>query len=135
MDKIELAVELHKKGYNCAQAVACAYAEEVGLDEAVLYKIAEGFGGGLGCAKGQCGALSGAAIIAGLVKSDGDTDHPGQTKKETCSESRAMLMYFKEHAKAIICSEIKGAGSGVPLTSCSDCVRIGAETVKEVLGL
>ena len=33
MTKKELALEYHKKGYNCAQAVACAFCEELGVSE------------------------------------------------------------------------------------------------------
>ncbi len=134
LNKVELAQKLHREGYNCAQSVACVFADELGMDASLLYKMAEGFGGGLGCAKGQCGALSGAALVAGLLKSDGDTENPGGTKKETTAKSREMLAYFKENAQAIICYDIKGAGSGVALTSCPDCIRIGVEAVIKVLG-
>ena len=48
MTKKELALEYHKKGYNCAQAVACAFCEELGVSETEMYKIAEGFGLGMG---------------------------------------------------------------------------------------
>ena len=40
MTKKELALEYHKKGYNCAQAVACAFCEELGVSETEMYKIA-----------------------------------------------------------------------------------------------
>ena len=33
------AVELHKKGYNCAQAVACNYCDLFGLDEETVYRM------------------------------------------------------------------------------------------------
>ena len=39
----EKALELHAKGYNCAQAVVCAFKDKLDTDEKVLYKIAEGF--------------------------------------------------------------------------------------------
>ena len=44
MTKKELALEYHKKGYNCTQAVACAFCGEFGVSEEEMYKIAEGFG-------------------------------------------------------------------------------------------
>lgn len=135
MTKIELADQKHRAGYNCAQAVACVFAEEVGMDEALLYKVCEGFGGGLGCAKGQCGALSGAVVLAGIINSDGDIDHPAQTKAATTKLSAAMLKIFTEKAGALICGDIKGAGQGKPLTSCADCITIAVEAVQEVLGL
>lgn len=37
-----------RNGYNCAQAVACAFAEEAGVDKATVFRIAEGFGSGMG---------------------------------------------------------------------------------------
>ena len=33
MTKKELAIALHDKGYNCAQAVVCAFSDELGIDE------------------------------------------------------------------------------------------------------
>ena len=31
--RIQKTIELHDQGYNCAQAVACAYCDLVGIDE------------------------------------------------------------------------------------------------------
>lgn len=135
MTKVELADQKHRSGFNCAQSVACVFAEEVGMDEAVLYKVCEGFGAGLGCMKGQCGALSGAVVLAGVVNSDGDIEHPAQTKAATTKLSAAMLKIFEEKAGALICKEIKGIDSGKPITSCADCITIAVEAVQEVLGL
>ena len=44
--KVEKALELHGKGYNCAQAVACSFCEEFGVDQETMFKISEGFGFG-----------------------------------------------------------------------------------------
>ena len=41
MTKKELALEYHKKGYNCTQAVACAFCGEFGVSEEEMYKIAD----------------------------------------------------------------------------------------------
>ena len=43
MTRKEKAIELHDKGFNCAQAVACAFAEETGIPEeisALLHSLA-----------------------------------------------------------------------------------------------
>ena len=42
MDKKELAIAYHDKKFNCCQAVACAFAGEVGVSEEVLFKAGEG---------------------------------------------------------------------------------------------
>ena len=135
MNKEELAVKMHHDGYNCCQAVACAFADEVGLDEKLLYKMAEGFGGGMGTAKGVCGAISGAAMLAGLVHSDGNTDDPGKTKMNTTRAAGTMQRKFVEQAKRLYCIDIKTGNDGQMFTSCDDCIRIGVRVVQEVLGL
>lgn len=53
----DIAVIKRNSGYNCAQAVLCAYAEELRMDEKQLFALSEGFGSGLGCTLGTCGAL------------------------------------------------------------------------------
>ena len=69
MDRADLASAKHRNGFNCCQSVACVFADEVEIDESLLYKMGEGFGAGMGTTQGVCGALSGAAMLAGL-KSD-----------------------------------------------------------------
>ena len=131
MDRKEVAVEYFKNGYNCCQAVACAYAEKIGADETMLFKAGEGFGSGMGTANGVCGALSGAVMLAGMKNSDGS----GATKSETRKMAATMQKKFVERAKALICRDIKTGNNGGAFTSCEDCVRIAAEIVEEEVGL
>ena len=134
MDKKELAIALHDKKFNCCQAVACAFAEEVGIDEATLFKIGEGFGLGMGCMEGTCGALSGAIMLAGLKNSDGNTSAPA-TKADTYKLSKELLQKFVEKTGSSVCKELKGVETGKMLCSCSDCIKIGVEVAQEVLKL
>ena len=48
MDRADLASAKHRNGFNCCQSVACVFADEVGIDESLLYKMGEGFGAGMG---------------------------------------------------------------------------------------
>ncbi len=134
-ERAEKAAKLHREGYNCCQAVACVFADELGMDESLLYKIGEGFGGGMGTGKGVCGAMSGAAILAGLVHSDGNTDDPGNTKKTTMKQVGAMQRKFVEKAQRLYCIDIKTGNNGQMFTSCDDCIRYGVMVAEEVLGL
>lgn len=134
MDKKELAIALHDKKFNCCQAVACAFAEEIGIDEAILFKIAEGFGLGMGCMEGTCGALSGAIMLAGLKNSDGNIDAP-TTKADTYKLSKELLQKFVEKTGSSVCKELKGMETGKVLCTCPDCIKIGVEVAQEVLGL
>ena len=134
MDKKGLAIALHDKKYNCCQAVACAFCEEIGIDEQILFKIGEGFGLGMGGMEGTCGALSGAIMLAGLKNSDGNIDAPA-TKADTYKLSKELLLKFREKTGSTVCKELKGVETGKMLCSCPDCIRIGVEVVQEVLGL
>ena len=42
--KTEKAEQNHQKGYNCAQAVACAFSEEMGIDESTIFMMMVGHG-------------------------------------------------------------------------------------------
>ena len=44
----EKAVANHKKKYNCAQAVACAFCDKLGRDEKEVFEVMEAFGLGMG---------------------------------------------------------------------------------------
>lgn len=134
MTKKELAIAKHDIKFNCAQAVACAFAEEIGVDEKVLFTATEGFGLGMGGMEGTCGALSGAIMLAGLKNSDGNITDPG-TKAETYKLSKEMVNRFKEKCGSTICKELKGIETGKVLCSCPDCICNGVEVVQEVLGL
>ena len=67
MNRVERAAEYHKKGYNCAQAIVCAFCDKVGLDEETAFKVSEGLGLGVSDTYGTCGAVTGMALIMGIV--------------------------------------------------------------------
>ncbi len=134
MKKVEYADQMHNSKYNCCQAVACAYAEEVGMSKQDLFRMAEGFGFGFGCMEGICGALSGAVILAGVVNSDGNLEAPG-TKKDTYKLSKEMVRLFQEKTGGLICRDLKGIDTGVVLCTCPNCIKAGVEVAQEVLGL
>ena len=135
MNREDRAAMLHREGYNCCQAVACVFADAVGVDESLLYRVGEGFGAGMGTAKGVCGAVSGAAIIAGLVHSDGNISDPGNTKKVSTRAAGNIQRKFTEQAKRLYCIDIKTGNNGQMFTSCADCIRIAVRLTEEELGL
>ena len=134
MTKKELAIALHDRKFNCCQAVACAFAQEVGVDVPTLFKAGEGFGAGMGCMNGTCGALSGAMLLAGFKNSDGNIDAPA-TKADTYKLSRELFARFEEKCGSTICRELKGLDTGKVLCTCPDCIMNGVEVVEEVLKL
>ena len=134
MTKKELAIAYHDKGYNCAQAVICAFSEELGVSEEILFKAAEGFGLGMGCMNGTCGAVSGAVMAAGFKNSTGNFDGP-KSKLDTYKLSKQNLESFEEKNGSVTCRELKGVDTGTVLRSCPGCIEDAVDLVSEVLEL
>lgn len=130
-ERQERAIALHNKGYNCAQAVACTYCDLFGLDEETAYKMAEGFGLGMGMME-VCGALTGGFLLAGCRLSAG-TAAPGRTKAQTYRKTRAMGEEFAAKHGTILCRELKGVETGKVLLPCPDCIREGCALVEKML--
>ena len=63
MNRAERAAEYHKKGYNCAQAIVCAFCDKAGLDEETAFKVSEGLGLGVSDTYGTCGAVTGMLLL------------------------------------------------------------------------
>ncbi len=130
-DRVQKAMENHKKGYNCCQAVACAYADLVGVDEETMFRVAEGFGAGMGGLEGVCGAISGAVMLAGLKTSTGNLENPN-SKGKTYLESKEILERFKEKNQSIICKELKGIETKKILRTCAGCIQDAAQIAEEM---
>ncbi len=116
MDRAEKALEVkHQMGINCCQAVLLAYKNELGKSEEELLRLGSGFGGGMGCAEGTCGALVG-AVMAASLRGNADT-HKNRTSAQILTE-------FKNTCGGeTICGKIKGIGTGKVLCACDDCIK------------
>ena len=122
MDRKEQAVELKHNGYNCSQAVLCAFADKLSLHEEELKQLGASFGVGMGCMEGTCGALIAAEMILGLKKYEG---------KPILRDAAALHKAFVEKCGASICKDLKGRDTGVVLCECDDCVRNAVEIIQE----
>ena len=100
-----IAEELFREGYNCAQAVLIAFCDLTGLEKETAAKTAVSFGGGLGRMREVCGAVSGAAMVLGLVRGCADpTDHAAKTAHYHLVQEFAQR--FKEKNGSVICREL-----------------------------
>lgn len=129
MTRYEIAVENHKKGYNCAQAVLCAFSDKLGLDEDTLFRLSEAFGGGMGGTQGVCGAVSGMVFVAGALKSKGTEALPETGKKESYAFAARLMREFEERVGSAICADIKGKC----LLSCDGCIEEAVRILEENL--
>lgn len=111
------AMELFRKGYNCSQAVLCAFTEDLGLDIDTASRLASSFGGGMGRMREVCGAVSGMFMVAGLAC--GYSDPKAYEEKAQHYERIQMLANeFKKLNGSIICRVLLGLSaseSGNPI--------------------
>lgn len=103
MDRAEKAAALFTGGYNCAQAVFAAFADEFGLDEALAARLACGLGGGVGRMREVCGAVSAAAMVLGM--------RHGPDKAAAYPVIQDFCACFKAETGSIVCRELL-AGTG-----------------------
>ena len=145
MDHGLRAQELFKEGYNCSQAVVCAFTDLTGLDEATAARLSSSFGGGLGRMREVCGAVSGMAMILGLAgKADNPADHAARTENYAAVQDCANT--FKEKFGSIICADLLSKKRNVEMPEpsernaeyyakrpCAKAVAYAAETLGKYL--
>ena len=117
MTKKELGISFFKQGYNCAQAVVLAFADEIGIDENSAVKLISGFGGGFGRMREVCGAVSG--MVAVLSYKEGYVDPTDNvTKMALYTKIQNLMNKFKNENGSYICGELlslpDGASSSIP---------------------
>ncbi len=107
MTKKDKAMALFHEGYNCAQAVVGAFAEETKIDFETLMKIAAPFGGGMGRLREVCGAVSGMFMVTGLLYGY-DSPDDKEAKKELYTRVQSLAFKFKAQNGSYICRELLG---------------------------
>lgn len=130
--RVDLAIEKHKSGYSCSQAIACAYCDLIGIDEETAFRMTEGLSLGMGGMEGTCGAVAAACLVAGAKNSTVQMGEPG-SKGSTNKLTKEIVRRFKEESGSVICKELKGIETGVAAKPCSECVRDAARILEEVV--
>lgn len=103
-EKLKAAGAAYGNGCTCSQAVFCAFAEELGMEEETAYRIMEGFGGGFGAMQEVCGAFCAAAAVISFHTSSGSMD--GASKGRTYRAVRRAAEIYKNEYGSIRCREI-----------------------------
>lgn len=104
-DKLKTAAKSYGKGYTCSQAVFCAYAGDMGIDEITACRMMEGFGGGMGGLQEVCGALAAASAIIGYYSCDG-TPQSGEKRRLTYQKVQQAAELFRREYGGITCREV-----------------------------
>lgn len=105
MTRAEKAKAYFEEGYNCAQAVTLAFAEDMGLDKDSAAKLSSSFGGGLGRLREVCGCVSGMALAAGALYGYDDPE-AREEKADHYALIQKLANEFKEKNGSMICREL-----------------------------
>lgn len=138
----EKAVNNFKQGYNCAQSVFLAFAEDFGFDKETALKLSSSFGGGMGRLREVCGAVSSMFAICGLK--DGYTSPSNDDEKAKHYERiQNLAQKFESEFGSIICRKLlnlsDGADSPIPskrteeyyqARPCEDFIKFASELIE-----
>ena len=105
--KGELAKTYFKEGYNCAQSIALAFCDEIGIEKTKLLRMVSSFGGGMGRLREVCGAVSGMFFVAGALYGYDDPKDM-QAKKEHYARIQELAAQFRAQNGSIVCRELLG---------------------------
>ncbi|MDD6263117.1 MAG: C-GCAxxG-C-C family protein [Clostridiales bacterium] len=144
MNCADRAEALFYEGYNCAQSVFGAIAEDVGMDRETALRLSSSFGGGIGRLREVCGACSAIFMGAGLLWGY-STPEEGEIKSGHYELVRRLAGEFKRENGSIICRELLGEGAEIGGTPekrteeyyagrpCVHCIRSAAEIFEKIL--
>ncbi len=126
MDRVERAIELHKEGFNCAQAVTMAFAERYNIDEEQMARITCAFGGGIAKQQLTCGAVLGMCLLMGLE--EGNTNANDKEQRLVCyNKTKTICSLFREQYGSIECKDI------IAKNPCKEKIRLAAEIFNNYL--
>ncbi|NHJ21128.1 MAG: C_GCAxxG_C_C family protein [Candidatus Lokiarchaeota archaeon] len=144
MSRIEEALSIFEKDFNCAQSIFGTFAPYYGLDQDIALKIATGFGGGMGRSGRTCGAVTGAYMVIGLKHGLG-LSNDSDAKDKTYQIVNEFSYRFLKKNGSMICKEIIGCDINTPEgleffrqndlldKKCRLCVKNAAEILEELL--
>lgn len=104
MNTEDKALHYFHQGFNCAQSVFAALADQIGMNEEAALRFSSAFGAGLGRMRGTCGAFSGLCMVAGFCKGN-RTGNP-EDKEIIFSLTRALAEEFRNEFGTLTCREL-----------------------------
>jgi len=144
MSRPEIALCLFRQGFSCSQAVAAAFAPDLGLDREAALRLAQPFGGGIARRADWCGAVTGAFLAIGL-KHGRDRAEDAAARDRTYALVNEFIARFSARHGQLKCRDLLGCDIGTPegqkqaetqklhQTKCEDFVRDAAAILEEIL--
>jgi C_GCAxxG_C_C family probable redox protein len=144
MDKVSHALSTFDNGFNCSQSVLAAFCNEFGLHDESAFRIACGFGGGMGRMAKTCGAVTGAFMVIGLKYGQTQGDDKAAKEKTYALVKEFTGLFAKEHG-SIECHELLACDINTPegfkvaneknlfKTICPKCVESAVKILEKIV--
>ena len=144
MKRSEKAKDLFLSGNNCSQSVLLSFAGDMDLPAEPAFRLAAGFGGGMGKLQNTCGAVTGAIMVMGLLQGN-RSDNNEELKNGTYTLVKEFDRRFRESFGTTSCAELTGCDLNTPEGSekfkreqvmekvCAACVGNAVELVESVI--
>lgn len=106
-ERIALAVDYFRQGFNCSQSVCAAFADLYGFTVEQAVRVSASFGGGIGRMRETCGAACGMFVLAGLdCGATLPEDRDGKAHNYAVVQQLAET--FRQRNGSLICAELLG---------------------------
>ncbi|HIV69247.1 MAG TPA: C-GCAxxG-C-C family protein [Candidatus Butyricicoccus stercorigallinarum] len=104
-ERLKTAAQCYADGCTCAQAVFCAFLDEIHVAREDALRLMEGYGGGFGGAQEVCGALSAATAVISYCTSNGK---PGaqSNRQEVYRRVRQAAELFRREYGGVTCRDV-----------------------------
>ena len=144
MSRPEIALCLFRQGFSCSQAVAAAFAPDLGLDREAALRLAQPFGGGIARRADWCGAVTGAFLAIGLKHGRDRADDIAARDKTYALVNDFIARFAARHGE-LRCRDLLGCDIGTPegqrqaealklhQTKCEALARDAAAILEELL--
>jgi len=113
MHQAKRVQELLDAGYNCAEAMAGAFAATIGVTEEACTQAMTGFGGGIGRTGNTCGLVSGAVFALGRGLDRTDLDHAAVKERVYAAVVELVERVEASHG-SVLCPGILGVDLRIP---------------------
>ena len=128
-ERVLKAQELFASGYSCSQAVAVAYSDVCGVDEAFMAQISMPFGGGIARMHEVCGCVCSMALLSAFMVPAPNPQDITQVQKNRML-TKSMAERFRQEYGDIVCRNLlQNRGKH----SCADFVAFAARVVGEAM--
>lgn len=106
-ERIQLAVDQFMAGFNCAQSVVSAFADQYGFTREQALRMSASFGAGIGRMRLTCGAVCGMLQLAGLEHCALE-GNDRKAKSENYALVQRLADEFRRRNGSITCRELLG---------------------------